>query len=153
MKIENQKVNDCRVKLAISAGPEETAEDYGKITKLYTQRARIPGFRPGKAPLSVVQRAYGREMQADIEEGADIFIVKPAGPYQDVIRLMRDSFDVPLAAYQVSGEYSLICAAALNGWIDRKAVVLESLIGLKRSGAKMIITYFAVEALREGWIR
>ena len=67
MKIENQKVNDCRVKLAISAGPEETAEDYGKITKLYTQRARIPGFRPGKAPLSVVQRAYGREMQADIK--------------------------------------------------------------------------------------
>jgi len=99
-----------------------------------------------------VQEAM-REMQADIEEGADIFIVKPAGPYQDVIRLMRDSFDVPLAAYQVSGEYSLICAAALNGWIDRKAVVLESLIGLKRSGAKMIITYFAVEALREGWIR
>ena len=94
-----------------------------------------------------------REMQADIEEGADIFIVKPAGPSQDVIRLMRDSFDVPLAAYQVSGEYSMICAAAINGWIDRKAVVLESLIGLKRSGAKMIITYFTVEALREGWVR
>ena len=99
-----------------------------------------------------VQEAM-REMQADIEEGADIFIVKPAGPYQDVIRLMRDSFDVPLAAYQVSGEYSLICAAALNGWVDRKAVVLESLMGIKRSGAKMIITYFAVEALREGWVR
>ena len=99
-----------------------------------------------------VQEAM-REMQADIEEGADIFIVKPAGPYQDVIRLMRDSFDVPLAAYQVSGEYSVICAAALNGWIDRKAVVLESLIGLKRSGAKIIITYFAAEALREGWVR
>ena len=99
-----------------------------------------------------VQEAM-REMQADIEEGADIFIVKPAGPYQDVIRLMHDSFDVPLAAYQVSGEYSMICAAANNGWIDRKAVVLESLIGLKRSGAKMIITYFTVEALREGWVR
>ena len=99
-----------------------------------------------------VQEAM-REMQADIEEGADIFIVKPAGPYQDVIRLMRDSFDVPLAAYQVSGEYSMICAAANNGWIDRKAVVLESLIGLKRSGAKIIITYFAAEALREGWVR
>jgi porphobilinogen synthase len=99
-----------------------------------------------------VQEAM-REMQADIEEGADIFIVKPAGPYQDVIRLMHDSFDVPLAAYQVSGEYSLICAAALNGWVDRKATVLESLIGIKRSGAKMIITYFAVEALREGWVR
>ena len=99
-----------------------------------------------------VQEAM-REMQADIEEGADIFIVKPAGPYQDIIRLMHDSFDVPLAAYQVSGEYSLICAAALNGWVDRKAIVLESLTGIKRSGAKMIITYFAVEALREGWVR
>ena len=99
-----------------------------------------------------VQEAM-REMQADIEEGADIFIVKPAGPYQDVIRLMHDSFDVPLAAYQVSGEYSLICAAALNGWVDRKAIVLESLTGIKRSGAKLIITYFAVEALREGWVR
>ena len=99
-----------------------------------------------------VQEAM-REMQADIEEGADIFIVKPAGPYQDVIRLMHDTFDVPLAAYQVSGEYSVICAAALNGWVDRKAIVLESLTGIKRSGAKMIITYFAVEALREGWVR
>lgn len=98
-----------------------------------------------------VQEAL-REMQADIDEGADMFIVKPAGPYQDVIRLMHDSFDVPLVSYQVSGEYSLICAAAQNGWIDRKAVIMESLIGLKRSGSSMIITYFAAEALREGWI-
>jgi porphobilinogen synthase len=94
-----------------------------------------------------------REMQADINEGADLFIVKPAGPYQDIIRLMHDSFDVPLVAYQVSGEYSLICAAAQNNWIDRKAVIMESLTGIKRSGAKMIITYFAEEILREGWIR
>ncbi len=94
-----------------------------------------------------------REMQADIDEGADLFIVKPAGPYQDVLRLMRDSFDVPLVAYQVSGEYSLICAAAQNGWIDRKAVVMEALTGIKRSGAGMIITYFAAEVLREGWVR
>lgn len=100
---------------------------------------------------SNVQEAL-REMQADIDEGADMFIVKPAGPYQDVIRLMHDSFDVPLVSYQVSGEYSLICAAAQNGWIDRKAVIMESLIGLKRSGSAMIITYFAAEALREGWI-
>ncbi len=67
MKIENQKVNDCRVKLVISAGPEETAEDYGKVTKFYAQRARIPGFRPGKAPLAVIQRSYGREMTADVK--------------------------------------------------------------------------------------
>jgi len=94
-----------------------------------------------------------REMQADIEEGADLFIVKPGGPYQDIIRLMHDSFDVPLVAYQVSGEYSMICAAAQNGWIDRKAVIMESLIGLKRAGSKMIITYFTAEVLREGWVR
>ncbi len=94
-----------------------------------------------------------REMQADMEEGADLFIVKPGGPYQDIIRLMHDSFDVPLVAYQVSGEYSMICAAAINGWIDRKAVIMESLIGLKRAGSKMIITYFAAEVLREGWVR
>ena len=67
MKIENQKVNDCRVKLVISAGPEETSEDYGKVTKFYTQRARIPGFRPGKAPLAVIQRTYGRELAADVK--------------------------------------------------------------------------------------
>ncbi|MBQ9106035.1 MAG: porphobilinogen synthase, partial [Mailhella sp.] len=99
-----------------------------------------------------VQEAL-REMQADIEEGADLFIVKPGGPYQDIIRLMHDSFDVPLVAYQVSGEYSMICAAAINGWVDRKAVIMESLIGLKRAGSKMIITYFAAEVLREGWVR
>ena len=67
MKIENQTVNDCRVKLVISAGPEETSEDYGKVTKFYTQRARIPGFRPGKAPLAVIQRTYGRELAADVK--------------------------------------------------------------------------------------
>jgi len=94
-----------------------------------------------------------REMAADIGEGADIFIVKPGGPYQDIIRLMRDTFDVPLAAYQVSGEYSMICAAAANGWLDEKAIALESLLGLKRSGAKLILSYFTEKALLEGWVR
>lgn len=94
-----------------------------------------------------------REMEADIDEGADIFIVKPAGPYQDIIRLLYDNFDVPLAGYQVSGEYSMICAAAANGWLNEKATVMESLIGIKRSGAGLIITYFAEKALKEGWIR
>lgn len=94
-----------------------------------------------------------REMEADIDEGADIFIVKPAGPYQDIIRLLYDNFDVPLAGYQVSGEYSMICAAAANGWLNEKATVMESLLGIKRSGAGLIITYFAEKALKEGWIR
>ncbi len=67
MKIENKKIDDCRVNLVISAGPEETAEDYGKVTRIYTQRARIPGFRPGKAPLAVIQKMYGRELMADVK--------------------------------------------------------------------------------------
>jgi porphobilinogen synthase len=89
-----------------------------------------------------------REAAADVLEGADIIMVKPAGPYQDVIRMVRDSFDTPVAAYQVSGEYAMIKAAAINGWIDEKAVVLESLIGLKRSGADLIMTYFTEDVLK-----
>ena len=83
------------------------------------------------------------------DAGADALIVKPAGPYSDIIRLVREHVDVPLCAYQVSGEYSMIRAAGLNGWIDERAVMLESLQGLKRAGADMLITYFAEEILRQ----
>jgi porphobilinogen synthase len=89
-----------------------------------------------------------REAAADIAEGADIIMVKPGMPYQDVIRLMRDSFDTPIAAYQVSGEYAMIKAAAQLGWLDHDRAVMESLVGLKRAGAELILTYFAVDALR-----
>lgn len=94
-----------------------------------------------------------REAAADIDEGADIIMVKPAGPYQDVIRMVADSFDVPVAAYQVSGEYAMIKAAAQNGWIDEERIVLESLLGIRRAGAKIIMTYFAEEVLKKGWVR
>ena len=94
-----------------------------------------------------------REAAAAIDEGADIVMVKPAGPYLDVIRMVRDNFDVPVAAYQVSGEYSMIKAAAINGWIDEERIVLESLIGIRRAGAKLILTYYAEEALKKGWVR
>ena len=80
-------------------------------------------------------------------------MVKPAGPYLDVIRMVRDNFDVPVAAYQVSGEYSMIKAAAINGWIDEERIVLESLIGIRRAAAKLILTYYAEEALKKGWVR
>lgn len=93
------------------------------------------------------------EARADVAEGADALIIKPAGPYGDIIRLVRDAVDVPLCAYQVSGEYSMICAAGQNGWIDQKAVMLESLLGLKRAGADMLITYFAEGILRQGLAR
>lgn len=93
------------------------------------------------------------EVRADLAEGADMLIVKPAGFYTDILHAVRDSVDVPLAAYQVSGEYSMIRAAGLNGWIDERAVMLESLLGLKRAGADMLITYFTETLLREGLVR
>lgn len=86
-----------------------------------------------------------REVALDVEEGADIIMVKPALPYLDVIRAVSDEFDEPLAAYQVSGEYSMIRAAGANGWLDEKACMLESVTAIRRAGADMIITYFAPE--------
>ncbi len=88
-----------------------------------------------------------REAAADFAEGADILMVKPAMPYLDVIRLLRDTFETPIAAYQVSGEYAMLVAAIENGWLDRKRSILEALTGIKRAGADMIITYFAEEVL------
>lgn len=87
-----------------------------------------------------------REIEADIEEGADIIMVKPALPYLDMIRMASERYDLPIAAYQVSGEYSMIKAAAANGWIDESRIILESLLSIKRAGAKIILTYFAGEA-------
>ena len=87
------------------------------------------------------------EAEADIHEGADILMVKPAGAYLDIIRMVRDNFDLPLAAYQVSGEYSMIKAAGMNGWIDEDAAMLESLIAIKRAGAKLILSYFTEDLL------
>ena len=93
-----------------------------------------------------------REAAADVEEGADILMVKPGLPYLDIIRLVRDNFDLPVAAYQVSGEYSQIKAAAMNGWIDETAVALESLIAFKRAGADLILSYFTQDLLKAGHI-
>jgi porphobilinogen synthase len=92
-----------------------------------------------------------REVLLDVEEGADLVMVKPAGPYLDVIRQVRDAVRVPVVAYQVSGEFSLIKAAAARGWIDERAAVLETLTGIRRAGADLIISYFAPEVAR--WLR
>jgi porphobilinogen synthase len=89
-----------------------------------------------------------REAELDVEQGADILMVKPALPYLDIIRLLRERFPVPVAAYQVSGEYAMIKAAARLGWIEEERVVLETLIGIKRAGADMILTYFAKDVAR-----
>jgi porphobilinogen synthase len=92
-----------------------------------------------------------RELQLDEAEGADMVMVKPAGPYLDILARMRESTTLPLAAYQVSGEYLMIKSACAAGWLDEKAVVLESLTGIKRAGADMILTYFAKQAAE--WLR
>jgi len=89
-----------------------------------------------------------REIEADIEEGADMIMVKPAMPYLDVIAAARERFDLPLAAYQVSGEYAMIEAAARNGWIERERVMMESLLSIRRAGASIILTYYAKDAAR-----
>ena len=89
-----------------------------------------------------------REIEADVEEGADMIMVKPAMPYLDVIAAARERFDLPLAAYQVSGEYAMIEAAARNNWIDRERVMMESLVSIRRAGASIIVTYYAKEAAR-----
>ena len=92
-----------------------------------------------------------REAALDVEEGADMLMVKPALAYLDVVRQFRDNFDLPLAVYNVSGEYAMVKAAAANGWIDEKRIVLETLLGMKRAGADIIITYHALEAAR--WLQ
>jgi porphobilinogen synthase len=89
-----------------------------------------------------------REAMLDLDEGADILMVKPAGPYLDIIQQLRDRVDLPLAAYQVSGEYLMIKSAAAAGWLDEESIVLETLLGIRRAGADMILTYFAKDAAR-----
>jgi porphobilinogen synthase len=89
-----------------------------------------------------------REIELDLQEGADMIMVKPAMPYLDLIAKARERFDMPLAAYQVSGEFSMIEAAARNGWIDRERAVMESLTSIRRAGASIILTYFAKDAAR-----
>ena len=92
-----------------------------------------------------------REVELDLAEGADVIMVKPALPYLDIIRVVRDRFDVPVAAYNVSGEYSMVKAAGQNDWIEEKRVVLEILTGIQRAGAQIILTYHAKDAAR--WLK
>src|SRR5882762_547696 len=92
-----------------------------------------------------------KEVAMDLEEGADMVMVKPALAYLDVIRRVRDHFDVPVAAYNVSGEYSMVKAAAKNGWLDEKRIVLEILTGIQRAGADILLTYHAKDVAR--WLK
>jgi porphobilinogen synthase len=92
-----------------------------------------------------------REAVLDVEEGADVVMVKPALPYLDVIARVRDAVEVPVAAYNVSGEYAAVKAAGERGWLDERAVVLEALTGIRRAGADIIVTYHAKDAAQ--WLR
>jgi len=92
-----------------------------------------------------------REVELDIEEGADVVMIKPAMPYLDIVRRTKEAFGMPTFAYQVSGEYAMLKAAALNGWLNEEAVVLESLLAIRRAGADAILTYFAVQAAQ--WLK
>lgn len=92
-----------------------------------------------------------REMESDILEGADMIMVKPALAFLDVVKEARQRFDLPIVTYNVSGEYSMVKAAAKNGWIDEKRIVLENLTGMKRAGADIMITYHALDAAK--WIK
>ena len=109
----------------------------------------------GKADKKVYQMDPGntdealREVAMDIAEGADMVMVKPGMPYLDVVRRVKDEFKVPTFAYQVSGEYAMLKAAALNGWLDHDAVMMESLLAFKRAGADGVLTYFAIDAARK----
>lgn len=111
-----------------------------------------PRFGPQDRKAYQMAPANGREalreVALDVDEGADMLMVKPAGPYLDIIRQVRDQYNLPLAAYQVSGEYAMLKAAAHNGWIDERRAALESFICIKRAGADLIITYYAKEAAR-----
>ena len=109
------------------------------------------GDRRGYQMDPRASRQAVREVEQDIEEGADIVMVKPALAYLDIIRLVRDTFDVPVAAYNVSGEYAMVRAAAGRKWVDRRAITMEILTSIKRAGADIIITYHAPEAAR--WLR
>jgi porphobilinogen synthase len=121
-----------------------TAGLYGPFREAVA--SSLVGDRAGyqQDPAGGVAEAL-REVELDVAEGADIVMVKPAGPYLDVVRAVAEVSPVPVAAYQISGEYAQIVAAADRGWIDRDAVVGESLLGIRRAGASVILTYFALE--------
>src|SRR5512138_1130049 len=108
--------------------------------------AGIPKDRKGYQMDPANWREALREVELDVREGADMIMVKPAVPYLDIVRQIRDRFDLPLAAYHVSGEYAMIKAAAERGWIDEERVVLETLLCIRRAGADLVLTYYAKDA-------
>jgi porphobilinogen synthase len=114
----------------------------GSAASLGTSDKRTYQMDPGNGDEAL------REVALDVAEGADMVMVKPGMPYLDVVYRVKETFGLPTFAYQVSGEYAMLCAAAENGWLDRDRAMLESLLAFKRAGADGVLTYFAVDAAR-----
>jgi porphobilinogen synthase len=127
------------------------------VSCFYGPFREAAGCAPSFGDRKCYQMGYGnsdealREMELDVSEGADILMVKPALPYLDIVQLAKSNFNLPIAAYNVSGEYAMVKAAAKMGWIDEKPAVLELLTGIKRAGADIIITYFAKDV--NSWLK
>ena len=119
---------------------------YGPFREAVDSSLRATGAPTSRTPPTAVEGV--REALLDVEQGADIVMVKPALAYLDVVRRVRDAVDVPVAAYNVSGEYAMVEAAAANGWIDREPAILETLTWIRRAGADIVLTYWAAEAAR-----
>lgn len=126
----------------ISYSAKYSSAFYGPFRDAAQSAPQFGDRRTYQMPSPNIREAI-QEVELDIEEGADIVMVKPALAYLDVIRAVREKFNLPIAAYNVSGEYAMVKAAALNGWIDEKRIVNEILLGIKRAGADMILTYHA----------
>src|SRR6266545_1693271 len=123
------------------------ADGYGDVPESApVEGPGVPKDRKGYQMDPANWREALREVALDVAEGADMLMVKPAVPYLDIVRLLRDRYDLPLAAYHVSGEYAMIKAAAERGWVDEERVVLETLLCIRRAGADLVLTYFAKDA-------
>jgi porphobilinogen synthase len=142
--LDGQGFSDLPV---LSYAVKHASAFYGPFREA-AESAPQSGDRQGYQMDPANTREALREVRLDIAEGADAVMVKPAGPCLDIIARVRSETDYPVAAYQVSGEYAMIQAAAERGWIDRPRAVLESLMGIRRAGADVIVTYFAVDAAR-----
>jgi porphobilinogen synthase len=140
-------VNECQNVPVLSYAVKYASGYYGPFREAADSAPAFGDRRSHQMDPANAREAI-REVEADIEEGADVIMVKPAGPYLDIIRMVRDRFPVPVAAYQVSGEFSALVAAGRLGWLDLPRVMMESLTGIRRAGADIILTYFAKDAAK-----
>jgi len=142
--LDNEGFDDVAI---LSYAAKYASAFYGPFREAAGSAPQFGDRRSYQMDPSNVEEAL-REVAMDIEEGADLVMVKPALAYLDVIRRVKDAFGVPVAAYNVSGEYSMLLAAAERGWIDRERAILETLTSIKRAGASILLTYHAREAAR-----